>query len=103
MQLENDVSFLGTRNDPEDFYPALDVVALTSLNEGTPLTLIEAMANARAVISTNVGGVVDLLGTSATANVSDVWAVCERGLLIRPGDAEAFCAGLGRLLADRGL
>jgi glycosyltransferase involved in cell wall biosynthesis len=103
LGLEESVLFLGNRDDPENFYPALDVVALTSHNEGTPLTLIEAMANARAVISTNVGGVVDLLGTSATANVSDGWAVCERGLLVRPGDAEAFCAGLGRLLADRGL
>ena len=43
----DDVTFTGTRDDPENFYPALDVVALTSLNEGTPLTLIEAMANAR--------------------------------------------------------
>ena len=52
----------GTRKDPEFFYPALDVVALTSRNEGTPLTLIEAMLNARPVIATSVGGVVDLLG-----------------------------------------
>ena len=59
LGLDEDVLFLGTRNDPEDFYPALDIVALTSLNEGTPLTLIEAMANARPVIATEVGGVVD--------------------------------------------
>ena len=38
------------------------VAALTSRNEGTPLTLIEAMANARACVATAVGGVVDLLG-----------------------------------------
>src|SRR5205807_3288145 len=62
LGLERDVSFLGTRNDPEDFYPALDIVALSSLNEGTPLTLVEAMANARPVVATAVGGVVDLLG-----------------------------------------
>jgi glycosyltransferase involved in cell wall biosynthesis len=49
--LGEDVLFLGTRDDPENFYPALDTVALTSLNEGTPLTLIEAMANARPVIA----------------------------------------------------
>ena len=55
-------SFTGTRDDPENFYAALDVVALTSNNEGTPLTLIEAMANARACIATAVGGVVDVLG-----------------------------------------
>ena len=50
LGLEKDVIFVGSRKDPEYFYPALDVVALTSLNEGTPLTLIEAMANARAVV-----------------------------------------------------
>ena len=50
-----------------NIYPALDIVALTSLNEGTPLTLIEAMANARPVISTAVGGVVDLLGEPVSA------------------------------------
>src|SRR5215213_549670 len=41
LGLQNEVLFLGTRNDPENFYAALDLVALTSLNEGTPLTLIE--------------------------------------------------------------
>jgi glycosyltransferase involved in cell wall biosynthesis len=54
LSLIDDVAFLGTRNDPEDFYPALDIVALTSLNEGTPLTLIEAMANQRPVIATRL-------------------------------------------------
>ena len=63
LKLESDVIFAGSRRDLEHVYPALDIVALTSRNEGTPLTLIEAMANARPVISTSVGGVVDLLGS----------------------------------------
>jgi glycosyltransferase involved in cell wall biosynthesis len=100
LGLDGGVLFLGNRDDPENFYPALDVVALTSRNEGTPLTLIEAMANARAVISTSVGGVVDLLGPAAPAGAGAGWTMCERGVGVKPGDAEAFCAGLGRLLAD---
>jgi glycosyltransferase involved in cell wall biosynthesis len=56
LGLDKDVIFVGGRKDPEYFYPALDVVALTSRNEGTPLTLIEAMANARPVVATSVGG-----------------------------------------------
>ncbi|HUF05630.1 MAG TPA: glycosyltransferase [Aridibacter sp.] len=56
------VTFLGNREDPETFYAGLDIVALTSKNEGTPLSLIEAMASRRPVVSTAVGGVVDLLG-----------------------------------------
>jgi glycosyltransferase involved in cell wall biosynthesis len=102
LGLGADVRFLGMRSDPEDFYPALDVMALTSRNEGTPLTLIEAMANSRAVIATNVGGVVDLLGRPvAQSRGQDLgYAVCERGVLVRPDDAPAFCAGLIRLIED---
>lgn len=103
LGLGNDVSFLGTRNDPEDFYPALDIVALTSLNEGTPLTLIEAMANARPVIATSVGGVVDLLGPAATPYEAAGYQVCERGVSVASGDAEGFARGLARLIEDPGL
>src|SRR5688500_702093 len=106
LGLGDDVEFAGLRDDPEDFYPALDVVALTSRNEGTPLTLIEAMANARAVVATAVGGVVDLLGSAAEGEGprrADSWQVCERGVRVRPGDAEAFADALTRLIADEGL
>ncbi|HEX7997628.1 MAG TPA: glycosyltransferase [Pyrinomonadaceae bacterium] len=113
LGVEQDVRFLGTRNDPENFYPALDIVALTSLNEGTPLTLIEAMANARPLIATAVGGVVDLLGEAAAPLVVDesdaldskdgAAVLCERGVKVAPNDEEAFCRGLARLITDEGL
>ena len=103
--LGDDVVFLGTRNDPENFYPALDVVALTSLNEGTPLTLIEAMANARPVIATEVGGVVDPLGpivspgiaerAMQSANVDCCWLQSET--------QKAWQRGLARLIEDESL
>jgi glycosyltransferase involved in cell wall biosynthesis len=104
LGLSDDVVFLGTRNDPENFYAALDVVALTSLNEGTPLTLIEAMANARACVATAVGGVVDLLGEKskapaetgggASATEDKGWTICERGVRVRSQDAVAFSDAL---------
>ena len=106
LGLAEDIAFLGTRDDPENFYPALDVVCLTSLNEGTPLTLIEAMANGRAVVATAVGGVVDLLGNKAQGQPETLGGrvrVCERGLLVSPNDAEAFCGGLAELVKDEGL
>jgi glycosyltransferase involved in cell wall biosynthesis len=104
LGLANDVSFLGTRNDPEDFYPALDIVALTSLNEGTPLTLIEAMANGRPVIATAVGGVIDLLGTPIASNEkARGYQLCERGVLVASGDADGFAGGLKRLIDDPAL
>jgi len=90
LGLESDVVFAGSRKDPEYFYPALDIVALTSLNEGTPLTLIEAMANARPIVATSVGGVVDLLGA-------------DRGIAVPRGDEEAFAAALIKLAGDKQL
>src|ERR1041385_8261609 len=98
--LDKDVIFVGTRKDPEYFYPALDVVALTSRNEGTPLTLIEAMANARPVVATSVGGVVDLLGDVIE---DGPYQVCSRGIAVPPGDEDAFAAALSRIIRDRSL
>jgi glycosyltransferase involved in cell wall biosynthesis len=99
------LSFEGTRDDPENFYPALDIVALTSLNEGTPLTLIEALANARAVVATDVGGVVDLLGgTDAQLKRHEgEWRLCERGVVVGRADAQAFASGLGYLIEHEGV
>jgi glycosyltransferase involved in cell wall biosynthesis len=101
LGIANDVVFLGTRDDPENFYPALDVVALTSLNEGTPLSVIEGMANARPVIATGVGGVVDLLGQEVEA--FDGYTICERGIRVRSGDAQGFANGMKRLVDDAAL
>jgi glycosyltransferase involved in cell wall biosynthesis len=100
LGLDRDVIFVGGRKDPEYFYPALDVVALTSRNEGTPLTLIEAMANARPVVATSVGGVVDLLGEVVE---DGPYRVCRRGIAVPPGDEEAFAAALSRIIRDRSL
>ena len=99
LGLQDEVVFTGMRNDPENFYSALDVVALTSLNEGTPLTLIEAMANARPVIATAVGGVVDLLG-SCKSKVTEAYVICEHGVGVNSHDVEAFSQGL-KFLAER--
>jgi glycosyltransferase involved in cell wall biosynthesis len=100
LGLDADVIFVGGRKDPEYFYPALDVVALTSRNEGTPLTLIEAMANARPVVATSVGGVVDLLGE---VEEDGPYQVCKRGLRVPPDDVEAFVSALSRIIHDRSL
>jgi glycosyltransferase involved in cell wall biosynthesis len=106
--LDDNITFTGTRSDPENFYAALDIVALTSLNEGTPLTLIEAMANSRAVVATAVGGVVDLVGRpvenkSAAAGGEAAYTVCERGVRVATGDAEAFADALQLLVSDEEL
>jgi len=101
LGFRNDLVFSGTRRDAEFFYPALDIVALTSQNEGTPLTLIEAMLNERPVIATAVGGVVDLLGDAVSSVAGKVpFTICERGIRVQPRDAAGFAAGLARLIGD---
>ncbi len=79
------VSFAGWRKDLAKIYPELDVVALTSRNEGTPVTLIEAMASGRAVLSTSVGGVPDIVEDGRT------------GLLVDVGRDDLFAVAIGRL------
>lgn len=95
------VTFLGNRTDTETVYAGLDVVALTSFNEGTPLSLIEAMASSRPVISTAVGGVVDLLG-GITAEHNG-FNVCERGVSVTSQSAESFFSGLIYLVENERL
>jgi glycosyltransferase involved in cell wall biosynthesis len=80
------VHFLGWRADVDRVYADLDVVVLTSRNEGSPVALIEAMAAARPVVATRVGGVGELVGDS--------------GLLTGVDDAPALALGVRRLLDD---
>src|SRR6185369_12115792 len=98
LDLHDDVLFLGSRSDPEKFYPGLDVVALTSLNEGTPLSIIEGMANARPVVATLVGGVSDLLGAKVNDEAEHRFAVHERGLAVSSGDVEGFSHAVSFLI-----
>ncbi len=101
LNLSEIVKFLGNRTDADIFYAGLDIVALTSLNEGTPLSLIEAMANGKPVISTSVGGVIDLLGEITAEN--DGFKICERGIRVESSDAEGFFQGLMILSKDKNL
>ena len=86
LGLGSTVIFTGWIRDLAAVYADLDVVALTSLNEGTPVSLIEAMASARPVIATNVGGVKDI--------VSDG----NNGYLVGPNDVDGFSRRLAELL-----
>jgi glycosyltransferase involved in cell wall biosynthesis len=78
----------GWRHDLPTVYQAIDVGILSSVNEGTPVALIEAMAAARPVVSTRVGGVSDLVKPGLT------------GLLVEPGDVDGLANGIVRLATD---
>ena len=95
------VTFTGFRDDAVALYEEFDLVALTSLNEGTPLTLIEAMNSGCAVVATEVGGVVDILGQRGEqlAGVS-CW---EHGFTTPSRDVAAFAGALRLLLTQPAL
>ena len=98
LGIEKAISFAGFRKDAASIYSDLDLVALTSTNEGTPLTLIEAMAASRPVVTTEVGGVVDMLGERLERlGALSVW---EHGITAPDQDAASFAEAL-RYLIDR--
>jgi glycosyltransferase involved in cell wall biosynthesis len=78
---------LGPRDDVPDLMQAADVVCLTSDAEALPLSILEAMALAKPVVSADVGGVRDAVVEGET------------GFLIRPHDVSGFAAALVRLAA----
>lgn len=98
LGLSQKVQFCGNREDVARLYSALDIVGLTSVNEGTPLSLIESMAAGRPVAATLVGGVVDLLGSETAADGSISFR--ERGLGVPSDDSEAFAKSLLYLAKD---
>lgn len=86
------VYFTSWRRDMECIYSGLDIVALSSLNEGTPVTLIEAQAANKPIVSTNVGGVLDIVLEDNTALIAkNTVEDFSRKLLILTEDFELRC------------
>ncbi|MDH4096601.1 MAG: glycosyltransferase [Betaproteobacteria bacterium] len=82
------VRFLGRRSDVADLLAACDVFVLPSRREGLGVAALEAMAAARPVIASDVGGLGEAVVHERT------------GLLVPPGDAAALRGALARLLGD---
>jgi len=98
LGLNNQVIFCGWTRNVSAVYADLDCLALTSLNEGTPVSIIESMAASVPVISTDVGGVRDLLGKQDNSINLDGIKVCERGILSPKNDPFGFEKGVKYLL-----
>jgi len=80
-ELGGEVRFLGWQ-EKEDIYNKIDLLVLTSKNEGTPVVIIEAMAAGKAVVASDVGGVKDLFATPRTKLAPGVFAY-NNGWLLR--------------------
>jgi glycosyltransferase involved in cell wall biosynthesis len=85
------VTFLGRRDDVGQLLDMSHALVLPSVLEGLPIVVLEAMAHARAVIATAVGGTPEVVEDGET------------GLLVGWEDEAALAAALERLRDDRGL
>jgi len=91
--LDDRVTFMGllTRERLLREYARASVVALPSLRENAPMAIIEAMAAAKPVVATRVGGVPDLVEDGAT------------GFMVDAGDDEGMSQRLAQIIGDRAL
>lgn len=86
LGLADHVGLYGVAHDLPPLYRELDVFVLSSLAEGTSMSILEAMSSALPVVATDVGGNADLLG--------------ETGVLVPSGDPAALATAIGRVIAD---
>lgn len=88
LGLEKNLIFCGIRQDIPAVLAAIDLLVFSSKWEGLPITLLEGMAAARPVVSTNVGGVAGVICDEVT------------GLLVPPADPAALASACLQLLRD---
>ncbi len=80
--------FAGFHHDLDRIYKAVDLVVLTSANEGLPVAIIESLSSGISVVSTRVGGVPELIDDGKT------------GYIVEPGDIDSIADGLIKAIAD---
>ncbi len=89
--LNDSVKLPGSRSDVAVLLCAADLFALSSIREGLPVSLLEAMAAGTPVVSTNVGGIPEAVTDGVSA------------LLVPPGDSAALAFCMERVLSDDSL
>ena len=89
--VSENISLPGARNDIPDLLSVCDVFVLSSVREGLPVALLEAMASGCAIASTNVGGIPEAVKDGESA------------LLVSPGEPRTLAGAVGRLLSGREL
>lgn len=88
LDIASRVTFAGERRDIPAILAAADLFVLSSVSEGLPVSILEAMASAKPVVATRVGGVAELVEDGST------------GLLVDAGNASGLATALGGLIAD---
>ncbi len=91
MGLSASVSFAGRRSDVGDLLEAMDIWVMSSIREGLPVALLEAMAAGKTIVGTNVGGIPDAVEHEVSA------------LLVPPQNAEELAGSMVMVLNERSL
>jgi glycosyltransferase involved in cell wall biosynthesis len=91
LGLSGQVTLTGHQPSAEPYYGAANLAVLSSLSEGSPNALLEAMAAGVPVVATNVGGIPEIVKHEESA------------LLVPPGDIDAMAAAMSKLLTDSSL
>jgi glycosyltransferase involved in cell wall biosynthesis len=91
LGLSENVTLTGHQPSAEPYYGIANLAVLSSLSEGSPNALLEAMASGVPVVATNVGGIPEIVKHEESA------------LLVPPGDRDAMAAAMAKLLTDPGL
>ena len=91
LGIDSRTTFMGSRRDVPDLLPGLDVGCLSSVYEGVPITLVEAMAAGVPVVATDCGSIRDTVQDG------------EQGFVVPVGDVDAFADRLQRLARDESL
>jgi Glycosyltransferase len=82
------IIFPGWKENAADYVKAADIFVLPSFGEGLPVSLLEAMSCGLACVSTQIGGVTELIRNG------------ENGVLVKPGEPEALAGELKKLIND---
>jgi len=99
LGLDGRLSFTG-EVDVRPYYHKLDVMVLTSISEGQPLAMLEAMANGLPVVATDVGGCAETLGASGPEAAGDPEA---SGLITPPHNPQATAKAVVELSCNEEL
>ena len=91
LGISSQIIFLGHVSNRQSLYHALDILLITSDFEGTPMTLLEAMASGIPVVASGVDGIAEVCSDGVNS------------LLAHPGDSAAFEKSLLRLIQDETL
>jgi glycosyltransferase involved in cell wall biosynthesis len=88
LGIQSHVTFAGEQEDMASVYSSINIFVLPSLNEGMPMTVLEAMAAGKPVVASSVGGIPQVVTSEDT------------GLLVEPGSVDSLRGALTRLIED---